>query len=226
MVDEALCFDMYGTLCDTSSVTAALSEQLGVTDRFVGQVDRLWRQKQLVYSFQLNAMDEYVTFRTVTERALDYALAYYDLDPDDSERDVILAAYDELEPYPDAVDVLERLSAAGYTTAVLSNGNPGMLEPLAAHAGFTPHLDAILSADEVASFKPTPAVYENAATRLDTPIERCRLVSSNAWDVAGASNAGMSTGWVNRANEPAERVGGPADREVSSLRELADSVID
>lgn len=226
MTDETLCFDMYGTLCDTSSVVTALGEHLEVTDRFVGHVDRLWRQKQLVYSFQLNAMDEYVPFREVTARALDYTLAYYDLEVGTHGRDAILASYDELDPYPDAVDALARLADAGFTTAVLSNGNPGMLEPLADHAGFTPHLDAIVSADEVSCFKPTPVVYENAAERLDAPIGECRLVSSNAWDVAGASKAGMLTGWVNRAREPPERVGGDATLEIGSLNELSDTLIE
>lgn len=226
MADETLCFDMYGTLCDTSSVTATVGRELDITDHFVEHVDRLWRQKQLVYSFQLNAMDEYVTFREVTARALDYTLAFFDLEPDESSREAILAAYDSLEPFPDAVDALARLSDAGFTTAILSNGNPGMLEPLAEHAGFDPYLDDIVSADEVSAFKPTPIVYENAADRLSTPIADCRLVSSNAWDVAGASNAGLRTGWVNRGREPEERVGGSAALVVSSLAELSSTLID
>lgn len=226
MADEALCFDMYGTLCDTSSVTATLSTQLGVTDRFVAQIDRLWRQKQLQYSFQLNAMNEYVPFEEVTDRALAYVLAFYDLEPGEEARERICASYDELDPFPEAVETLARLSDAGFTTTILSNGNPGMLEPLAEHAGFTPHLDDIISADEVSVFKPTPAVYENAGARIGLPLDRCRLVSSNAWDVAGASNAGMMTVWVNRGREPAERVGGPASDMVRSIGELPDLLIE
>lgn len=226
MPDEALCFDMYGTLCDTSSVTATLSRALDVTDRFVADIDLMWRQKQLQYSFQLNAMDEYVPFSEVTERALEYTLEFYDLDPDDGTRQTILESYDELAPYPDAVDALEQLDDAGFTTTILSNGNPEMLEPLAEHAGFTPYLDDIISADEVSAFKPTPAVYENAADRVGHPLDQCRLVSSNAWDVAGASNAGMMTGWINRAREPPERVGGAATTVCDTLSELASTLID
>lgn len=226
MPEEALCFDMYGTLCDTSSVTATLSEQLDLTDRFVAQIDLMWRQKQLQYSFQLNAMEEYVPFSEVTDRALEYTLEFYDLDPDDAARRAVLESYDELAPYPDAVEAVERLGEAGYTTTILSNGDPAMLEPLAEHAGFTPHLDDIISADEVSVFKPTPAVYENAADRLGVPLEQCRLVSSNAWDVAGASNAGMMTAWINRGREPAERVGGSASMTCRTLSELAAALID
>src|SRR6056297_3804405 len=99
---HALCFDMYGTLCDTGTVTAALGDHLGVADGFVTDVDALWRRTQLRYAQQVALMDEYRPFSEVTERALDYALDFYDLNPAEEARDEIVAAYDELDPYPDA----------------------------------------------------------------------------------------------------------------------------
>ena len=221
---EALCFDMYGTLCDTSSVTETLGEELDLTDKVVADVDELWRQKQLQYATESALMDDYRTFWEVTERALEYALAFYGLPVDQSSQERIVAAYEHLDPYPDAVEALERLAETDSTVVVLSNGNPEMLETLAENAGLTTHLDDIVSAHEVGTFKPDPAVYENAADRLDRSLGDCRLVSSNAWDVSGASQAGMATAWVNRAREPAERIGGDADLTVESLAELADSL--
>jgi 2-haloacid dehalogenase len=220
--DEALCFDMYGTLCDTSSVSVALGEHLDVAAGFVADVDALWRRTQLRYAQQVALMDEYAPFADVTERALDYALDLYDLDPSEEARDEIIAAYDDLDPFPDAADALAELGER-HAVVVLSNGNPEMLEALAENAGLAPHLDDIVSAHEVRTFKPDPAVYGNAADRLDRPIGECRLVSSNPWDVAGAASAGMATAWVNRTREPPEHVGGAADVTVSSLSDLADS---
>lgn len=220
---EALCFDMYGTLCDTSSVAAALGEHLDVAAEFVADVDALWRRTQLRYAQQIALMDAHRPFSTVTERALDYALDFYDLDPSETARREIVAAYDDLDPYPDAADALAELGW-DYPVVVLSNGDPEMLETLAENAGLAGHLDDIVSAHEVRTFKPDPAVYENAAERLDRPLGDCRLVSSNPWDVAGAANAGMATAWVNRTREPPETVGGEADRTVESLSALADSL--
>jgi len=111
-----------------------------------------------------------------------------------------------------------------HTVAVLSNGNPEMLEELAANAGLAEHLDDLVSAHEVRTFKPDPAVYRNAADRLDRSLGDCRLVSSNPWDVAGAASAGMATAWVNRTREPPETVGGEADLTVESLSALADTL--
>jgi 2-haloacid dehalogenase len=224
MAPDALCFDMYGTLCDTSSVTTRLGAVLEVTDDLVRAVDRLWRRKQLQYSYHRGQMQAYEPFWTVTGDALDYALSFYELDVPEEERDRILEAYDHLEPFDGAITALDSLGEAGHTCVVLSNGNPEMLETLAENAGLTPHLDDIVSADEVGTFKPGPAVYVNAARRVDREVGACRLVSSNAWDVAGASNAGMGTAWVNRKREPRERLGEAADLEVSTLPALADAL--
>jgi 2-haloacid dehalogenase len=216
----ALCFDMYGTLCDTSSVTRRLGEVLDVSGVLTDAIDETWRRKQLQYSYQAAQMNAYEPFWEVTAKALDYALAAYGLDPGDDARERIREAYDHLSPYPDAARTLERLGDAGYTVTVLSNGNPEMLGRLADNAGLTPHLDDVISADEVTTFKPDPAVYENAARRLGADIGACRLVSANAWDVAGAGNAGMGVAWVNRRRDPPETIGPAPETEVGALAEL------
>lgn len=210
-------FDMYGTLCDTSSVTRTLREELGVADALVADVDVLWREKQLQYSYQRALMDDYRPFWEITAEALDYALALYDLDPDEATRERILDAYAHLTPYSGAIETLESLSGDDHTVAVLSNGNPEMLAALAENAELAPHLDAIVSADGVETFKPAPIVYEHAAAEFDRSIEDCWLVSSNAWDVAGAGSAGMNTAWVNRSLDPRERIGPESAVEASDL---------
>jgi len=219
-----LCFDMYGTLCDTSSVRTRLGEALGVPERLVAAVDETWRRKQLQYSYQSAQMDDYEPFWEITGHALDYALAAYDLDPTPDTREYIRSAYDHLDPFSGAVEALTRLGEAGHDVVVLSNGNPAMLERLAENAGLAPHLDDVLSADAVRTFKPDPAVYEHAAETLDRPLDDCRLISSNAWDVAGAGNAGMATTWVNRTRDPPESIGATPDRIVDTLPVVADEL--
>lgn len=213
----AVCFDMYGTLCDTGSVVDALRRELEVSDALVNELDTTWRTKQLQYSYQLALMGEYRRFWRVTRDALDYALARYELDPDEETRHQVMNAYEELTPFPGAVDLLEDLEAAGDRVAVLSNGNPAMLETLAENAGLIEHLDAIVSADAVGTYKPAAVIYEHAAEELGVPIGDCWLVSGNAWDVAGAGAAEMQTVWINRVRDPFERIGPEPDAVVPEL---------
>jgi len=217
---EAFCFDMYGTLFDTQSVAAAVRERVDAPDAVVADLVELWRRKQLQYSYQAALMEAYEPFWAVTGHALEYSLAYYGIDRDAVDTGAILQSYEHLRPYDDAVTALEALSDHDVRVSILSNGNPSMLETLAENAGLDGYFEAIVSADEVSTFKPAPAVYRNAADRLNEAIEDCWLISSNAWDVAGAAQAGMGVAWVNRANEPQERIGGDPTATVDSLEAL------
>ena len=217
---EAFCFDMYGTLFDTQSVAAAVREHIDAPDPVVADLVELWRRKQLQYSYQVALMEAYEPFWNVTEHALEYSLTFYKIDQDAVDTGAILQSYEHLSPYDDAVAALDALSDRDVHLSILSNGNPSMLETLAANAGLDGYFEAIISADEVSTFKPAPAVYQNAAARLGEAIEDCWLISSNAWDVAGAAQAGMSVAWVNRANEPQERIGGEPTETVDTLEAL------
>lgn len=46
------------------------------------------------------------------------------------------------------------------------------------------------------------------------------FVSSNGWDIAGATDYGFRTVWVNRRGRPLEELGVRPNAVVGSLREL------
>ena len=116
---------MYGTLVDPIAIAAELGRVLGDSDG--GEAARLWRLKQLEYSFRLTAMDRYEDFRWVTSRALDFALASLGVSLPDGQAQRLVGLYDHLQPFPDAVPALRALAGLGYELAVLSNGTPAMI---------------------------------------------------------------------------------------------------
>src|SRR4029077_12677758 len=109
----------------------------------------------------------------------------------------------------------------GLRLAVLSNGEPKMLESAIRGAGIADLLEAVISVDEVQVCKPSPRVYDLAATRLNIPKSSIGFVSSNNWDVHGAGSAGLTTFWLQRAAaEPPEELGHPAAHVVHALTDL------
>src|SRR5262249_29223625 len=142
-----------------------------------------WRTKQLEYTWTLTLAGRYVDFWTLTERALDFAFARYP-SVDTALRPALLAAYRELDAFPDARAVLGALKARGETTAILSNGTPGMLA--AAVAASRIELDAVLSVDAIRIYKPRPEVYALVTERLQRRPADIVFVSSNRWDLMGA----------------------------------------
>jgi len=122
---------------------------------------------------------------------------------------------------------LQTLKKQGLRLAVLSNGEPKMLQAAARSAGIDTLLDTIISVEEVKIFKVSPRVYNLGPERMNVAGAELGFVTSNSWDVNGAASAGLTTFWIRRsAGEPPEELGFAADRVVRALTDLAPLVGD
>jgi 2-haloacid dehalogenase len=181
----------------------------------------LWRSKQLQYTLLRSMMNRYKDFWQVTQDGLVYAAHALGLQLDADKRTRLMDAYMTLAAFPDVKPGLQQLKAMGLRLAVLSNGEPKMLESAASGAGIADLLDAVISVDEVKVFKPSPRVYERAAMHLKIANDSIGFVTSNNWDAQGAGSAGLTTFWIQRAAaEPAEELGYPAAHVVRLLTDL------
>ncbi|RID91825.1 haloacid dehalogenase type II [Gemmobacter lutimaris] len=215
-------FDAYGTLFDVAGAArvAAASDS-----RLAGLWPRLaddWRRKQLEYTWLRSLMRDHADFATVTAEALDWAMEAAGLE-DVALRTRLLALYDELPAYPEVPAMLAAVQARGLPRAILSNGTPAMLASATRAAGVASMLDAVLSVEDLGIYKPDPAVYALVTARFDVAPADVLFVSSNGWDVAGASAFGFRTLWVNRMGAPVDRLPGRPDhiaRDLSSLTDL------
>src|SRR5215510_13480444 len=152
---RAFVFDAYGTLFD---VHAAIGRHRAAAGPDADRFSDIWRSKQLEYTWTLTLAGRYVDFWTLTERALDFALARVP-SVDRALKPKLLDAYVSLDAYPDARACLAALKARGDGTAILSNGSPKMLSAAVRAAGLDGVLDAALSVDTLRIYKPRGAVY-------------------------------------------------------------------
>jgi 2-haloacid dehalogenase len=211
----ALVFDAYGTLFDVHSVIA-LCETLWPGRGT--ELSRLWRTKQLEYTWLRSLMGRYEDFARITEAALRHACAALALPCDDAKSARLLQAYGHLATFSEVPDALRRLG--GIRLAILSNGSPGMLREVVANSGLGDLILDVLSVDELGIYKPAPQVYRLAVDRLGAPAPAIGFVSSNGWDAAGAKSFGFRTFWVNRAGAPRDGLGFAPDHQLGSLAEL------
>ena len=209
-------FDVYGTLLDGNSAVLRHAEDVGSE---AARLAELWRTKQLEYSWVRSLMGRRRDFQALTEEALDFAAERCGgIAPDLRAR--LLEAYAELDAFPDARPALEALKRNGSRIAVLSNGTAAMLARALQSAGLDGAIDASLSADDADAFKTDPRVYTLVLARFGVEPGEVRLVSSNRWDVAGATAFGFRAYWVNRAGMPDEYRDLPPARVLRSLGEL------
>lgn len=199
---EAVVFDAYGTLLD---VHGAMQRH---ADRLPPDWERIsaeWRAKQLEYAWvrSLTGPGCHRDFWQVTQDALAFVAARHRI-ADPAVLGLLLDAYRSLPAYADAEGALTVLRGRGLRTAILSNGEPGMLADAVAAARLGPLLDAVLSVEDVGVFKPDPRVYALAGATLGLPPDRMAFVSSNAWDAQAAAFAGFRVFWCNRSGQPDE----------------------
>jgi 2-haloacid dehalogenase len=190
---KAVIFDAYGTLFDTQSVIGVLEATFPGRGGYLTQI---WRLKQLEYSWLRSLSDDYQDFRVVTREALRYSLGTVGLEAGASQLERLVAAYDRLALFSDAFPTLQALS--GRRLGVFSNGKHDMLAELLNNAGISGLFVDVISVDAVRAFKPSPLVYRLACDTLQLPPDCVLLVSSNGFDIYGASRFGLKTARVER----------------------------
>ena len=215
---KALAFDAYGTLFDVFSVTA-LCETL-----FPGkgnQLAQIWRAKQLQYSLMRSLMGRHRDFWGLTEDGLAFASKNLQLDLTADKKKQLMDAYLSLAAFPDVKPGLEALKAQGVKLAILSNGEPKMLEAAAKSAGIRDLLDEVISVEEVKIFKVSPRVYWLATERMKVTNPELGFISANSWDINGAASAGLNTFWIQRTTtEVPEELGVQASTVLKAITEL------
>lgn len=193
-------FDAYGTLFDVHAAVRKHADAIGPD---AATLSDIWRQKQLEYTWVRGLTGKYMDFWSLTEQALDFAFAKTP-SANSAIRADLLHAYETLDAYPEVAGILKDLKDAGAQTAILSNGSPKMLESAVTSAGLDELLDNVLSVDELKVFKTDQRTYDMVTTAFRVFPDAVSFQSSNRWDIAGATQFGFRTVWINRTNQPDE----------------------
>lgn len=214
---KACVFDAYGTLFDVHGPVHRLATEIGPK---ATELSKLWRQKQLEYTWLRSLMGVHADFWHVTGDALDYALEACAID-DPGLKDELMALYLKLDAYPDAADCLKAVRAKSLRTAILSNGSPSMLDSAVRAAGLERQIEMVLSVEDVGIYKPSRRVYRHAMQKLqlhDAPSV-C-FVSANPWDAQAAAQFGFQAVRINRMGIADDRIPGRPAATIASLAEL------
>ncbi|MEZ5661774.1 MAG: haloacid dehalogenase type II [Burkholderiaceae bacterium] len=218
----AVVFDAYGTLFDVHSVASA-AEQM-----FPGQgepLSRLWRTKQLEYSWIRAMSGRYKPFWDITRDALEHAAARLGLTLDEHGARRLMNQYASLSAFPENLEVLRRLRAAGVPLGILTNGNREMIDISVRSTGMNGLFDHLLSSEQVLTYKTMARVYDLVPQAFACEPERVLFVSSNGWDAIAARWYGFTSFWINRDGAPLERLDTEPHHRGSRLSDVAALVL-
>jgi 2-haloacid dehalogenase len=216
-------FDQYGTIVDMQSgLTEAARPYLeakgwkGNPNSFV----TWWRRTHFENSM-IDALlgREHTPYREICHRSVALVLERAGIAYTMDEVRNLVAQIETLRPFPEVPEALARLQAR-YQLAVLSNGDPDMLE--AAKQYHRIPFDRVISVAVANAFKPHVATYVKAAEIMGVRLEQVLFVANHAFDCVGAKSAGMRTAFIDRRRRPFGITPHQPDLLVSSMRELAD----
>ena len=201
-------FDAYGTLFDVNAAAriAANEPNREVFKEVWPSVSSIWRMKQLQYTWLRSMTGSYIDFWSITQNSLDFALETHDLQNHLELKERLLALYWELQPYAEVSQMLKELKKNSIKTAILSNGSPEMLSGAVKSSNLDEDIDEIISVETVKVFKPSAQVYRQVENTIGCSKSDVLFVSSNGWDIAGAAAFGFKTAWVNRLQDPIDRL--------------------
>jgi 2-haloacid dehalogenase len=200
---NALVFDVFGTVVDWRSGVAREAQaflQRHAPDLDASDFADAWRRE---YSPSMEEVRSgrrpYVRLDVLHRENLVKVLTRFGIaNVPEPEIDELNLAWHRLDPWPDAVVALLRLKRH-FIIAPLSNGNIRLMVDMAKRAALP--WDAILGAEVVRAYKPSPHVYSETAEILGiAPHELC-LVAAHNNDLAAARRVGLSTAFVVRPTE-------------------------
>ncbi len=226
---DAVTFDCYGTLIDWETgcleVLRPWADGAGLAaedDALLSHFAEAQRHQQSIRPT--------LPYREVLGRALETLAEHFEVGLQPAVRRHFAASVGNWPPFPDTVAALARL-AGRFRLGVLSNvDNRSFAET---HRRLGSVLDVVVTAEDVASYKPTTAHFQRAMgafAELDVDARRIlHAAQSRFHDIAPAHARGLAAVWVNRRHDRTGRgLTVPADvptpHVVTGLADLAEQL--
>jgi len=196
-------------------------------ERFFGDaaVRKEWFMQTLQLAMAATLSNAYEDFGVQADTGLEMTARHHKVSLLGEEKNLILGTLRKLRPYPDVAASLQRLRDAGLRLATLTNSTMQEAEAQLTHTGLRDYFEQVISADEVRLFKPTPAVYHQAASRLRVEPRQVRLVAAHDWDVTGALRAGCAAAFVARPGQVVNPFGPQPDVRGADLGEVVEQIL-
>ncbi len=235
MTPRAIFFDLDDTLLDTS-----------------GGVDEAWRVACTAHAPELGADPEALR-RAIREQAIAFwrdeaAVEHWRTRLHEARRQNVAAALRQLglDPaaapriadryweehtarmhlFEDTLETLERLRAAGFRLALLTNGPAEMQRWKLSRFPIADHFDVIVIEGEFGHGKPHPRVFAHALQAVGAaPAEAWHIGDNLYADIGGARGAGLHATWIHRDRlELKEDAPVLPDRVIAHLADLHEAL--
>ena len=223
---DLLTFDCYGTLVDweagiiESANTVCAQHGTATSDATV--LTAFGDAEHIVQA------ERYRTYREVLALTLARMGPSLGLHPTPAQCDAFAASVGDWPPFPDTIDALQRLGAH-YQLGIVSNVDDDLFA--ATSKRLDTDFDRVVTAQQVGSYKPATAHFEEMAVRSGIPKHRTLHIAQSLFhDIGPATSLGYATVHVNRPSRGGDTGATPPadarpDAEVPDMASVADLLL-
>ncbi|MBV8652672.1 MAG: haloacid dehalogenase type II [Alphaproteobacteria bacterium] len=216
---EWLTFDCYGTLIQWDEGLVDVMERILARREWAGFDAPVMRRLMAAYDRHEHRLEQstpHRSFRIVAAEALRLALAECGLAADDSDVETLTASISAMPPFPEVVETLAALKAAGFRLCIISNTDDAIIAGNVAQLGGA--IDRVVTAEQARAYKPSRRIFEHAYEVLGTAASNVvHVCASPHLDLAAARELGFRCVWVDRGTGRAGLPGYAPDATVASL---------
>jgi len=201
---KALLFDTFGTVVDWRGSVARIVERTCLAKGLDLDGDAFARAWRAGYrpgmAPVISGERPWTPIDVIHRERLDVILEEFGVAAsfDEAERGELVLAWHRLDPWPDSVPGLRRLSQR-FIIGPLSNGSTVLLASMAKRAAIP--WDVIMSSDITRAYKRHPDAYLNACKGLALDPEEVMMCAAHNDDLESAQSHGMRTAYINRPYE-------------------------
>ena len=191
---RAVTFDCFGTLIDwEAGIRRALADE-GALEAVESRWDEFaeWREKK---EAEWEALP-YRHYREILAVSLREAFVHFGANLDEPTALRVADSLRRWPPFPDTVSALRRLGSH-FPLLLLSNVDRAPLSAVVERLGIP--FAELVTAEDVRSYKPAPAHFQEARRRLGPrAVGQLHVAVSPFHDLQTAQSLGIPTAWVNR----------------------------
>ena len=189
-----LTFDCYGTLIDWEQGILNATQPVLARSNFI-VAPEIILQSYVRHEARLEAQS-WMPYREILREVMIAMASDFGVRLKEAEQNSLVDSLPRWQPFPDTVDALKRLSTR-FRLVILSNIDDTLFLQTQRHLKV--EFAEIITAEQVKSYKPAHAHFNEALRRLDVSAHQILHVAQSLYhDHVPASRFGFRTAWINR----------------------------
>ena len=185
----------------------------------------LWFNSTLREGFALNKINKFVSFGEIGKNIFMGILKKNNISNACFIYDEILENFKKLKVQKNTYEGLYYLKKKNFKIATLTNGSKTITKHLLKNNNMEKLIDRCFSIDEIKSWKPSSKTYQLVTKHYNINPLNSLMIACHKWDLEGAKNAGLLTGYIERNVERSPGYYHTPDYSARNILEISKKIV-